>query len=151
MPYDSSDQDNGMPIGPGGLLPGLNSAGQIDNIAYKRNVVAKTSAYTVKVTESGTIFTTQGATGAVTFTLPATANCDGCEWTFYNCEDVDMIVAAGTVDTMTAINDVAADSVAFSTTSLQIGGGVIVFGDGTSVHAMILPGQAIQTVTVATA
>jgi len=70
---------------------------------------------------------------------------------FVDAEDVDMVVAAGTADTMTAINDVAADSVAFSTTSLQIGGGVIVFGDGTNVHAMILPGQATQTVTVATA
>jgi hypothetical protein len=150
MPYASTDQANGMPFGPSGLVPGLNAAGQIENIATTFNVVAKTSAYTVKTTESGTIFTTQGATAAVTFTLPATANCAGCLWIFYNCEDVNMTVTAGTVDTMTAINDVAADSVAFSTSSLKIGGGMIVFGDGTSVHAMILPGQAIQTVTVAT-
>jgi len=150
MPYSSTDQANGMPFGPSGLVPGLNAAGQIESIAATFNVVAKTSAYTVKTTESGTIFTTQGATAAVTFTLPATANCAGCLWIFYNCEDVNMTVTAGTVDTMTAINDVAADSVAFSTSSLKIGGGMIVFGDGTSVHAMILPGQAIQTVTVAT-
>ena len=147
MPYSSTDQDNDMPIGPGGLLPGLNSAGQIDNIAYKRNVVAKTAAYTVKATESGTIFTTQGATAAVVFTLPATTACDGLEFIFYNCEDVDMTVTAGTVDTMTAINDLAADSVKFGTTSLKIGGGVWVFGDGTNVHAMIL---GTGTVTVAT-
>jgi hypothetical protein len=151
MPYNSLDQQNGMPIGPGGLLPGLNSTGQISNIAYRRKVVAKTANYTVTAAESGTIFTTQGATAAVIFTLPATTACDGLEFIFYNCEDVDMTVAAGTADTMTAINDVAADSVKFGTASLKVGGGVWVFGDGTSVHAMILPGQATQTVTVATA
>ena len=150
MPIDSSYQKNDMPIGPGGFLPGLNSAGQIDNISYKRNVVAKTAAYTVLATESGTSFTTQGATAAVVFTLPATTACDGLEFIFYNCEDVDMTVTAGTVDTMTAINDLAADSVKFGTTSLKIGGGVWVFGDGTNVHAMILGGQSTQTVTVGT-
>ena len=150
MPYDASDQTNEMPVGPGGLLPGLNSAGQIENIAYTRKVIAKTANYTVKATESGSIFTTQGATGPVVFTLPATTGCDGLEFIFYNCEDVDMTVTAGTVDTMTAINDVAADSVKFGTTSLKIGGGVWVFGDGTNVHAMVMPGQATQTVTVGT-
>jgi hypothetical protein len=136
-----------MPIGPGGLLPGLNAYGQISDIAYRRNVVAKTANYTVTAAESGTIFTTQGATAAVVFTLPATTACDGLEFIFYNCEDVDMTVTAGTVDTMTALNDVAADSVKFGTTSLKVGGGVWVFGDGTSVHAMIL---GSNTVTVAT-
>ena len=150
MPYDASDQINEMPVGPGGLVPGFNSAGQIENIAYTRRVVAKTSNYTVKATESGTIFTTQGATAAVVFTLPATTACDGLEFIFYNCEDVNMTVAAGSADTMTAINDEEADSVGFATTSLKIGGGIWIFGDGTSVHAMILPGQATQTVTVVT-
>ena len=150
MPYDASDQTNEMPVGPGGLLPGLNSAGQIENIAYKRNVVAKTANYTVKATESGSIFTTQGATAAVIFTLPATTSCDGLEFIFYNCEDVDMTVTAGTVDTMTAINDVAADSVKFGTTSLKAGGGIWIFGDGTNVHSMIMGGQGTQTVTVGT-
>lgn len=151
MPYTSTDQINGMPIGPGGLLPGLNAYGQISDIAFRVKVVAKTAAYTVTAAESGTIFTTQGATGAVTFTLPAVTAGSGLWFMFYNCEDVNMVVASGTADTMTAINDVAADSVAFQTNSLKIGGGIIVFGDGTSWHTAILPGQATQTVTVATA
>lgn len=150
MPYSSTDQQNEMPIGPGGLLPGLNAYGQIGNIAFTVKVVAKTANYTVKAAESGTIFTTQGATGAVTFTLPAAADSNGLFYGFYNCEDVNMVVASGTADKMTAINDVAADSVAFQTTSLKIGGGFFVFGDGTNWHAMVLPGQATQTVTVAT-
>ena len=84
MPYSSTDQTNGMPVGPGGLLPGLNAYGQISDIAYRRNVVAKTADYTVTAAESGTIFTTQGATAAVIFTLPATTSCDGLEFIFYN-------------------------------------------------------------------
>jgi len=147
MPYTSTDQQNGMPIGPGGLLPGLNAYGQISDIAYRRNVVAKTAAYTVTAAESGTIFTTQGATAAVVFTLPATTACDGLEFIFYNCEDVDMTVTAGTVDTMTALNDVAADSVKFGTTSLKAGNAFWVFGDGTNVHAIVM---GTGTVTVAT-
>lgn len=36
-----------------------------------REVVAKTANYTVKATEIGATFTNKGATGAVTFALPA--------------------------------------------------------------------------------
>lgn len=150
MPYSSTDQTNGMPYGPNGLVPGLNAYGQIPDIAFRVKVIAKTADYTVTAADSGAIFTTQGATANVNFTLPAATASSGLFYIFYNCEDVNMTVTSGTADKMTAINDVAADSVALSTTSLKIGGGFIVFGDGTNWHAAQIPGQSTQTVTVAT-
>ena len=112
-----------------GKSPAVDDNHQIDDIAYKRNIVAKTAAYTVLPSESGTFFTTLGATAAVTFTLPAFA--DGLEYTFFNAVDQNMTVASGTADKMMVINDIAADSVAFSSASEKIGGVVTVVSDGT--------------------
>lgn len=88
-------------------------------------VVAKTASYTVLEADHGTVFTTEGAGGAVTFTLPATADLPtGWYCDFFNAADQDMIVAGGTADTMVVFNDLAADSIAFSTTAEQIGSGM---------------------------
>ncbi len=38
--------------------------------SYKKAPVAKTAAYTVLSSDSGTVFTNRGASGSVTFTLP---------------------------------------------------------------------------------
>lgn len=132
-----------------GRSPAVDGDGFINPLMWKARVVAKTANYTVLANDSGTIFTNQGATAAVTFTLPATSGSNGLVYFFYNCEDQNLLVAAGTADTMTALNDVAADSVALSTTSLKIGGGWMVFGDGTSWHAAPMVNDT-QTVTVAT-
>lgn len=151
MPTPSTFQTNSMPMAPGTLAPGLDANGFIPNIAFLFRVVAKTADYTVLGTESGTIFTTYGATAAVTFTLPAPASTTSGTWyIFYSAADVNMVVASGTADKMVAVNDLAADSVSYATTSLIIGGGILVFCDGTLWYSMALPGQATQTVTVAT-
>ena len=115
--------------------------------AYKLPVVAKTGDYTVTAAESGTIFTTTGATGAVTFTLPSKAA--GLHYWFFNTVDQNMTVAPDAVDTMVTFNDAAADSVAVSTSSEKIGGAFHVFCDGTKWCAMNASGGA-NTVTVAT-
>lgn len=146
MPTSSTYASAGYETGRSVAIDGN---GFINPLMWKARVVAKTAAYTVLANDSGTIFTNQGATASVTFTLPATADGNGLVYFFYNCEDQNMIVASGTVDTMTALNDVAADSVALQTTSLKIGGGFMVFGDGTSWHAVPLVHDT-QTVTVAT-
>lgn len=148
MPTPSSFQTNSMPIWNGNAV-GVDGDGFISNPAIKFRVVAKTADYTVKVTESGTIFTNAGATAAVNFTLPATASCNGCFWIFAVGADQTVTVTAGTADTMVAKNDIAADSVAFSTASLKVGGAFMVFGDGTYVYA--LPMINGNTITVATA
>ena len=128
----------------GNYLAGFNANGfQV----AKLPVVAKTASYSVTAAESGTLFTTTGATGAVTFTLPTKAA--GLHFYFYNTADQDMIVAPDAVDTMVAFNDAEADSVATSTASEQFGGAFHVVCDGTKWLAMNVSAGA-NTVTVAT-
>lgn len=133
-----------------GNTPALNDQLQIDDIAFRLRTSAKAADYTVLQSDSGTWFTTEGATAAVNFTLPAPTgdDCDGAVYFFYNAEDIDMTVTSGTADLMIAQNDVAADSVAFSTTSLKIGGCVMVVGDGAKWMVAVLSDG--NTVTVGT-
>ena len=114
-----------------------------------KTVTAKTSDYTVTAAESGTIFTTEGAGGAVNFTLPSQGA--GLHYWFTNAEDQNMTITADTADTMVTFNDVAADSVAFSTSSEKVGGAAFVFSDGSKwmVQLMTYDG-ADQAVTIAT-
>ena len=140
-------QTNGMPVFLGRGV-GLDSDDMIPNLSWKPKVYAKTAAFTVLQSQSGAIFTTEGATAAVTFTLPTAAS-GPWVFEFYSAEDVAMTITAETADTMVALNDLAADSIAFSTTSLIIGGSAKVFSAGGSVvYAQILSDGA--TVTVAT-
>lgn len=150
MPTPSTYQTNGMPMADGVLAPGLNANGQIANIAYVPRVSAKTADYTVLASESGTIFTTEGATANVNFTLPA-ASTGPWVFEFFTAEDFNLTVTAGTADTMVTFNDVAADSVAYSTSSEKVGGYVKVFSAGGSVvYAIVAGASHRQTVTVAT-
>jgi hypothetical protein len=110
-----------------------------------------TAARTLTKFDSGTIFHTAGATATVAITLPAIA--DG---PFYfriiNGADVDLTVTAATADTIITYNDVAADSVAFSTANEKVGGEIEVLCDGTSLY--VLPRFAdgrYQTATIVTA
>ena len=120
-----------------------------------RMIQAKTADYTVKAYESGTLFTTRGASGTVVFTLPTTPT-RGLYFGFYNAADQTMTVAAGTADTLVAINDLTADSIGFATASSKIGGMIEVYGDGTGWLTRVSPGQTSdgttsgQLVTVAT-
>lgn len=111
---------------------------------------AKTAAYQVTKEDSGTIFHTTGATAAVTFTLPPIS--DGpFHFMFISGADVAMTVAAKTADTAVTYNDLAADSVAFSTSSEIIGGSVDVICDGTTLFVLPRPATIYQTITIATA
>lgn len=81
-------------------------------------VAEKAANYTVKASESGTLFV---ATAAVTFTLPAIADVwDGWNAKFYQVADANLVVAAP-ADKMVAPADAAATSVTFSTTDEKIG------------------------------
>lgn len=145
-----ADQTNGMNTFMG-RAAGVDEDGMIANISYYPKVRPKTADYTVLATESGSIFTTTGATAAVNFTLPAIST---GPWIFYFLAgaDVNMTVTAETADTMVTFNDLAADSVAFSTASEIIGGGVMVVCDGTTLFAIQLGrGGHAQTLTIATA
>lgn len=103
---------------------------------------------TLSEVHNGTHVMVRGATGAVTLTLPASPK-RGLRYKITNVSDQNLIIAAGTADTMVAYNDLNADSVALSTSSEKIGGSFEVIGDGTGwvVVPMVWDGQ---TATIAT-
>lgn len=148
MPYTSGRQTFMSTIN--GETPILNSALQIGLISYTPKIVAKTAAYTCTAADSGTIFTTTGATGSVTFTLPAIST-GPWEFKFINGADQNMIVAAATADTMVTMNDLEADSVAFQQSSEKIGGTVEVYCDGTTLFGLARLATEAQTPAITTA
>jgi hypothetical protein len=105
-------KDIGLANALGFLLPGV------------APVKAKATDYTVQLQADrpGTIFTTYGAAGAVTFTLPTpTVDQLGVTYKFVNLVAQNMLVASATADTLGVINDLAADSLAAQTSNQQIG------------------------------
>jgi hypothetical protein len=89
-----------------------------------RRVVAKTADYTIvyPMDAPGTIFTNNGATGAVIFTLPTASKALlGVEYLFKTVVDYDVTVKPPAVDTALSLNDLTADSLAASTSSQKIG------------------------------
>lgn len=114
-----------------------------------KNTIIKAASYTVLEVDNGTLFDTTGAVGAVTFTLPTVAK-KGLHYGFFNVADQNMIVAAGTADTMCVFNDAAADSIAYQTASEKIGGMFEVYGNGTLWLVKVSLGFESQTVTIVT-
>ena len=116
--------------------------------SLKAVIAPGTSSLTIG--QSGSVISTEGATGAITFTLPAVATSSGVHYWFQNAEDQNMIIAAP-ADTMTTFTDIAADSVAFSTSSEKVGGGAFAICDGSKWHVQLMTyNSAHQAVTVAT-
>jgi hypothetical protein len=115
----------------------------------KLKVTAKTEDYAVLVGDFGTIFTTRGAGGAVTFTLPAASGNSGQWVEFYCVADQNMIIT-GTDEELVVLNDLTADSIAFQTASEKIGGGFRAVCDGTSWIVVPLATET-QTITITSA
>ena len=99
---------------------------------YKDNSplsAAKTANYQVVPSDSGKVLTNGGASGAVTFTLPALADVwQGWNTKFFVVVDQTLTVTAPS-GKLVAFNNAAATSLAFSTASEKIGGGVEIFYD----------------------
>lgn len=95
----------------------FDDAVQNGEFPYRRSV-AKTTNYTVLDTDNGTLFHTTGASGGVTFTLPAVG--PGLGFIFWNTVDQTMTVASAEGDNVVVDADVTADSVAASTSSHKI-------------------------------
>jgi len=114
----------------------------------KVKIQAKTADYTVKASESGSVFTTLGATAAVTFTLPAAA--EGLNYHFFNAADVDLTIDANASEVIMGFNDLGSTAITFVTSSEKIGAGVWVVSDGTNWYAFVNLGQDSQTVTLTT-
>jgi hypothetical protein len=140
-----AQQTNGMPT-MNGRYVGLNAYDQIEAMAWTPKMVAKNADYTIKASESGTIFTNVGATKAINFTLPAIT--DG---PFYFKiligADYAVTVTSVVADTIITFNDAAADSVAFSQASEILGGSFEIFCNGTSLF--VIPSLASEAQTIA--
>ena len=116
----------------------------------KFNIVTKTSSYTITSSDFGSVFTTRGATGAVTFTLPSAATVNRGEWVlFVNVADQNMIVA-GADEEIVTFNDLTADSIAYQTASEKIGGAFLAISDASSWLLMPIASET-QTITVTSA
>ena len=113
--------------------------GLVNPDAVVQQVIAKTADYTVvAATDNNAIFTNQGASGAVIFTLPAIAR--GLKFTFYSEAAQNITITAGTADTIVTHNDLAADSIALSTSNRQIGGSVTVVANADGTKWLAFPG-----------
>ena len=131
-----------------GKAPSVDDNYMIDDIAFLFNTSAKVAAYTCLVKESGTFFTTEGATAAVTFTLPAVADSTNvCYW-FYSAEDLALTITAP-AGTLCCGNNAAATSVSFETADNIIAGAFMLVCDGTLWYAFPMRPQGDATITVA--
>lgn len=106
----------------------------------------KAADYTVVAADNGTLFT---ASAAVNFTLPTLAA--GLHFLFYNDADSNMTVTSAAGDDLIVFNDVAADSVAFSTAGGKIGGSVEVIANQAGTKWRVFSRSAgANTITVVT-
>lgn len=110
-----------------------------------RVVSAKTASYTVVAADGGKLFTTTGASGAVTFTLPAIAGIvAGWFVEFFNTVGQNMIITAP-AGLLVAMNNAAATTATFSTAGELIGAGARVTFDGAKYLLQMI--SASETVT----
>ena len=132
-----------------GRSPGLDSNDQIDDIAFKLNVVTKVADYTVLASESGTVFINYGSTADQEYTLPTAAS--GLTYWFLNYVDFELVITAGTANTVVAYNNAAADGVSATQASEHIGCGFQVISDGTYWFVIPIFGAEDATLTVISA
>lgn len=113
----------------------------------KLKITVKTASYTVTPNDFGSVLTTRGASGAITFTLPAAGTTNKGEWVlFVNVADQNMIVTEASG--LTVFNNATATSIAFETSSEKIGGAFLAISDGTTWCVAPLATET-QTITVA--
>ncbi len=115
-------------------------------IGTKLPIHTLAAAYTFVAEDSGTFFK---CTAALTFTLPsASAAFKGCHCWIYVAADVTVTIA-GTAGELTTFNDIAANSVAFSTSSEKVGACIHALCDGVT-WMIIVQAEETQTMTVTT-
>lgn len=129
-----------------GKAPGIDDNHIIDDIAYTMRVESKAADYTVLASESGTVFVQ--TTGDVNFTLPTREA--GLIYWFISSSNHELMVTSDVTQKMTAFNDAACASVAFTTTAEQIGSGFMVYcDDGLFWNVACSPGLVAATLTIA--
>lgn len=114
-----------------------------------KSIDAKAASYTVTAADAGKLFTTQGAAGAIIFTLPAPGtDMKGFRVEFFNEVDQNMTIT-GTAAKLVTFNNAAATSVALSTAGQKIGGGFLIVSNADGTKYLAIPRVAGHTVTVA--
>ena len=121
-------------------------AGAVRNDNKIMNVLSLTADTTLTEANSGSIINNQADANAITITLPAQAK--GLNFIFSVVEDQTFTIST-TANTMVVFNDVAATTIAFSTSSEKAGGAFFVYSDGTNwiAHEMVSEGQTSVTTT----
>lgn len=108
----------------------------------------KTASYSVLAVDNYSLFDNVGATGAITFTLPAIAN--GYLFGFRVQADQTITVSSAEGANIVAFNNAVASSVAFSTGSQKIGGMVYFYSNPAGTKWLVMNGSAgTNTITVA--
>jgi len=87
----------------------------------RRVIRAKTANYTLTPADNGILFTNEGATGSVTFTLPTpSAKLRGVWYEFFVIADYALVLSC--TEGIVADDNASADSVSYATTDEMIGG-----------------------------
>jgi hypothetical protein len=124
----------------GGILDLTGASG-----GFFLRTATKTADYTCLRGDSGTIFSTRGAVGAVIFTLPPVTK--GWWAIFVAGAAQDLTVTNAVADTLITFADVTADGLAIDAN--EPGNAIFVHCDGTAYFASMLPNLATDF-TVAT-
>ena len=88
----------------------------------------------------GKVLTNRGAAGAITHTLPSPTGLNGVTIYHLGFANQNVIFKTATADTLVVLNDQAADSLAFQTTSQKIGSYGIFYCDGTNWYGLPIRG-----------
>lgn len=105
------------------------------------------AAYTFNIEDTGNVFI---ASAALTFTLPTAAvGYKGSHLWLINGADTALTLSANTAGDLVVLNDVAANSVAWSTASEKIGAGWHIICDGSKWYALPMADET-QTQTITT-
>ena len=103
------------------------------------SIVDKSASYSVVAADAGTVFTNNGATGTVTFTLPNPAQ--GLRFEFYAQADQNLIVAAPT-GKLVYYNNAAGTSIGFTTAGKRVGGCLVLMADSAGAKYLVKPSLA---------
>lgn len=105
----------------------------------------QTANYTVLVTDNNATFSTKGAAGSVTFTLPTLQR--GLRYKFFNEVGQTMAITGALSNQLVTFNNATATTVTFSTAGNLIGAGVEVIANVDATKWLVLPSGA-NTMTV---
>jgi hypothetical protein len=103
------------------------------------------TSYTILATDNNKTFTTRGAVGAVTFTLPTLAR--GLKFSFVNEAAQNMAVTGAAANLLVTFNNLTATTVTFSTAGQLIGANVDVVANEDATKWLVIQAGA-HTMTV---